>query len=95
MRGRGGEAFFTLVAYRYDTINYLIDGPVPSPPTGDNLFGTDDRGRDVFARLLYGFRLSVVFGLALTMVGTFIGIAAGSVQGFFGGEIDLLFSAFH
>ena len=56
--------------------------------------GTDDRGRDVFARLIYGFRLSVVFGLALTAIGTLMGIVAGAIQGYFGGSIDLFFQRF-
>ena len=94
MQKKGGKSFFTLVSYRYDTINYQIESPVPSPPSRENLLGTDDRGRDVFARLLYGFRLSVLFGFALTLVGTFLGIAAGAVQGFFGGKIDLLVQRF-
>ncbi|MEW6500809.1 MAG: ABC transporter permease, partial [Thermodesulfobacteriota bacterium] len=69
-------------------------GPVPSPPSAVNILGTDDRGRDVFARLLYGFRLSVLFGLGLTLVGTIIGIIAGAVQGYLGGRTDLLLQRF-
>ena len=85
--GRDGNwAIYPPIRHDYNTINYAIDGPVPSPPTNDNILGTDDRGRDVFARLLYGFRISVLFGLALTAVGTLIGILAGSIQGFLGGE---------
>ena len=66
----------------------------PSPPTRVNYLGTDDRGRDVLARFIYGFRLSVLFGLALTVVGTFLGIVAGAVQGYFGGKTDLLLQRF-
>lgn len=66
---------------------------MPRPPTrrppADNWLGTDDRGRDVLARLLYGFRLSVLFAVALTVVGTVLGILAGAVQGYFGGRTDL------
>ena len=62
--------------------------------TGDNLLGTDDRGRDVLARLIYGFRLSVLFGFALTLIGTTVGILAGSVQGYFGGKTDLFMQRF-
>ena len=87
-------AFFPLNHFSYDTINLDLDTPVPSPPTKDNLFGTDDRGRDVLARLIYGFRLSVLFGFALTFVGTTIGILAGSVQGYFGGKTDLFMQRF-
>ncbi|MBE0585995.1 MAG: ABC transporter permease [Desulfofustis sp.] len=85
----GNHAFFPINHHDFDTINFQLDGPVPSPPTGTNFLGTDDRGRDVFARLLYGFRLSVLFGLALTAVGTLIGILVGAVQGYLGGRIDL------
>jgi len=77
--------------YRYDTINYFTDHPNPAPPSAMNLLGTDDRGRDVLARLLYGFRLSVLFGFALTLVGTFIGVVLGALQGYFGGRFDLIF----
>ncbi len=85
---------FPLNHFSYDTINLDLDKPVPSPPTNDNLLGTDDRGRDVLARLIYGFRLSVLFGFALTFIGTTIGILAGSVQGYFGGKTDLFMQRF-
>lgn len=75
--------------YNYATINYFAEQPNPAPPSDDNVLGTDDRGRDVLARLIYGFRLSVLFALALTVVGTLIGILAGALQGYFGGRIDL------
>ena len=75
--------------YNYDTINYYNTHPNPAPPSSQNLLGTDDRGRDVLARLIYGFKVSVLFGLALTLVGTIIGILVGAVQGYFGGRIDL------
>ena len=87
-------AFFPFNHFSYDTINLDLDRPVPSPPTKDNLFGTDDRGRDVLARLIYGFRLSVLFGFALTFIGTTIGILAGSLQGYFGGKTDLFMQRF-
>ncbi len=63
----GNWIVFPLNKHSYNTINQEISGPVPSPPTRDNLLGTDDRGRDVLARIIYGFRLSVLFGLALTL----------------------------
>jgi microcin C transport system permease protein len=78
----------------YNTINQQIVGPVPSPPTRQNFFGTDDRGRDVLARIIYGFRLSILFGLALTFTGTLVGIVAGAVQGYLGGRTDLIFQRF-
>lgn len=90
----GNRVYFTFNRHSYQSINFNIDGPVPSPPTRENILGTDDRGRDVFARLLYGFRLSVLFGFALTGVGTIVGIIAGAIQGFFGGRTDLFFQRF-
>ena len=77
--------------YRYDSINYFSEKPNPAAPSGENLLGTDDRGRDVLARLLYGFRLSVLFAFALTVVGTLIGVVLGGLQGYFGGRFDLAF----
>ena len=90
----GNRAFFPLNPHSYNSINTAIDGPLPSPPTRVNLLGTDDRGRDVLARLLYGFRLSVLFGLSLTAVGTLLGIVTGAIQGYFGGRTDLLLQRF-
>ena len=80
--------------HSYTSINLNLDHPVPSPPTRENLLGTDDRGRDVLARLIYGFRISVLFGAALTAVGTLLGIAAGALQGYFGGRLDLIMQRF-
>lgn len=90
----GNFAIFPPNRFSYNTINMEIGGPVPSPPSGANYLGTDDRGRDVLARLIYGFRLSVLFGLALTVVGTAVGILAGAVQGYFGGRTDLAMQRF-
>jgi len=90
----GNYVIFPVNRHSYNTINQGIAGPVPSPPTRDNLLGTDDRGRDVLARIIYGFRLSVLFGLALTLVGTFVGIVTGAVQGYFGGRTDLFIQRF-
>ena len=85
------KGFFIMppIEYSYDTINYDLRVPSPSPPTLENLLGTDDQGRDVLARLIYGFRISVFFGLTLTILSSIIGILAGGVQGFYGGRIDL------
>jgi microcin C transport system permease protein len=82
------------VPYSYDTVNYDLTHPAPSPPDSDNLLGTDDQARDVVARVLYGYRISVLFGLLLTLFSASIGIAAGAVQGYFGGWVDLLFQRF-
>jgi microcin C transport system permease protein len=85
----GGWIVWPLVRYSFDSINYNLTVPTPAPPSEENWLGTDDQGRDVVARLIYGFRVSVLFGLALTLASSAIGIAAGAVQGFFGGWIDL------
>jgi microcin C transport system permease protein len=82
------------VPYSYDTINYNLSVPAPAPPSPDNWLGTDDQGRDVVARLIYGFRISVLFGLVLTLLSSLVGIVAGAVQGYFGGLVDLLFQRF-
>jgi microcin C transport system permease protein len=82
------------IPFRYDTINYNLLMPVPAPPSLENWLGTDDQGRDLAARLIYGFRISVLFGLALTLLSAVIGVIAGAVQGYFGGWTDLLFQRF-
>jgi len=91
---RPNRAFFPPNPHTFDSINEQLDRPVPSPPTRANLLGTDDRGRDVLARLIYGFRISVLFGFALTFIGTGLGVIAGAVQGYFGGKTDLFFQRF-
>ena len=82
------------IRYSYDTINLELEVPAPAPPSGENLLGTDDQGRDVVARLIYGFRISVLFGLILTIISSVVGIAAGGIQGYLGGTTDLLFQRF-
>ena len=89
-----GWILWPLVRYRYDTINYQLDVPAPSPPSADNWLGTDDQGRDVLARVIYGFRVSVLFGLTLTVLSSIVGVVAGAVQGYYGGWTDLLFQRF-
>ncbi len=90
----GNWALFPLNHYGPNTINYFAKSPTPSAPSADNWLGTDDRGRDLLAQLIYGFRVSVLFGLALTAVGTVIGVLTGAIQGFFGGKVDLMFQRF-
>jgi microcin C transport system permease protein len=90
----GNWALYPLNHYRFDTLNYFATSPNPAPPSADNWLGTDDRGRDVFARLLYGFRVSILFGLALTFTGVLLGVVAGALQGYFAGRTDLLFQRF-
>jgi microcin C transport system permease protein len=82
------------VPFAYNTVNLDLKVPAPAPPSAVNWLGTDDQGRDVVARLIYGFRISVLFGLCLTLASSVIGIAAGAVQGYFGGLIDLGFQRF-
>lgn len=82
------------IPYSYQTINRELTVPAPAPPSAENWLGTDDQGRDVVARLIYGFRLSVLFGLTLTILSSIIGVIAGAVQGYFGGLTDLLFQRF-
>jgi microcin C transport system permease protein len=92
-----GRIIWPPIRYHYDTFKKdLPPGTsAPSPPTwGDNWLGTDDQARDVLARAIYGFRVSVLFALVLTLVSSVIGIAAGAVQGYFGGWIDLFFQRF-
>ncbi|HEY1097032.1 MAG TPA: ABC transporter permease [Alphaproteobacteria bacterium] len=80
--------------YSYDTINYALPVPAPAPPSAENWLGTDDQGRDVVARLVYGFRISFLFGFILTILSSVIGIFAGAVQGYFGGWVDLVMQRF-
>ncbi len=86
----GNWAIYPPIHYSYETLNYFSKVPNPAPPSLENWLGTDDRGRDVLARLIYGFRLSILFGLALTIVGVSVGIITGSLMGFFGGKFDLI-----
>jgi len=82
------------VRFSYDTVNYDLPVPAPSPPDRHNWLGTDDQGRDVLARVIYGFRISVLFGLILTLLSSVVGVVAGAVQGYYGGWVDLLFQRF-
>lgn len=91
---KGGWMIWPLIPYSYNTINYDLPSPAPSPPSAENWLGTDDQGRDVMARLIYGFRISVLFGLVLTLFSSVIGVIAGGTQGYFGGTYDLVFQRF-
>jgi microcin C transport system permease protein len=84
-----GWAIWPPIRFGERTINYDLQEPAPSPPSAENWLGTDDQGRDVLARIIYGLRLSILFGLTLTIVSSVIGVAAGAVQGYYGGWIDL------
>jgi len=90
----GNWALFAPNPYGYKTLNYFAKEPNPSGPSRDNWLGTDDRGRDLLAQLIYGFRVSVLFALALTATGVLLGVVSGAIQGFFGGKTDLVFQRF-
>jgi microcin C transport system permease protein len=90
----GNWALYAINRYQHQTINYFSNAPNPAAPSADNWLGTDDRGRDVLARLIYGFRVSVLFGLALTAIGVLLGIVFGAIQGYFAGRTDLFFQRF-
>jgi microcin C transport system permease protein len=84
-----GDIWWPLIPFSYDTFNYNLTEPAPSAPDGQNLLGTDDQSRDVLARLIYGFRISVLFAITLTLFSSIIGVIVGAMQGYFGGRIDL------
>lgn len=84
-------AWYALNPHSFNNVNYHASYPFPAAPSSENYLGTDDRGRDVLARLIYGFRISLIFALALTFVSIVIGILAGAIQGYFGGPVDLVF----
>ncbi len=85
-----GWMLWPLIPYSYNTVNE-IPGSAPSAPDENHILGTDDTARDVLARVIYGFRLSVAFALIVSLTTSLIGIFAGAVQGFFGGWLDLIF----
>ena len=82
------------IRYHHTTVAWNLPSPAPSAPDAEHWLGTDDQARDVVSRMLYGFRISVLFGFTLTVISAVIGVAAGAVQGFFGGWLDLLFQRF-
>ncbi|WP_288384218.1 ABC transporter permease [uncultured Acinetobacter sp.] len=87
---RDGWALWPVIPFSYQTPNLELAVPVPSPPSQQNWLGTDDQGRDVLARILYGLRVSLLFGFALTLCAAFIGILIGALQGYYGGWVDLI-----
>jgi len=89
-----GWMIWPLVRYNHRTVAWDLPVPAPSPPDAEHWLGTDDQARDVVARLIYGFRISILFGFTLTVISAVVGVAAGAIQGYFGGWIDLLFQRF-
>lgn len=89
-----GDMWFALIPYSFNTVDYQLDGPTPSAPDKNHWLGTDDEGRDILARILYGIRLSVVFAFVLTFISSVIGIVVGAVQGYFGGKTDIIIQRF-
>ena len=87
-------ALWPIVRYHHRTVAWDLPVPAPAPPDRNHWLGTDDQARDVLARVIYGFRISVLFGFALTFISAIIGVSAGAVQGYFGGWLDLIFQRF-
>lgn len=87
---KDGKMIWPPIPFSYSSINYDLEVPAPAPPSAQNWLGTDDQGRDVLARVIYGFRISVLFALILTLASSVIGVIAGALQGFYGGWVDLL-----
>ena len=86
----GGWAVHPPIPYAYDTIDLYIETAAPAAPSARHWLGTDDGAKDTLARLIYGFRLSVLFGLTLTAISSVIGVSVGALQGYFGGKVDLV-----
>ncbi len=87
---KGGWMLWPLIPFSYSSINYDLQVPAPAPPSLQNWLGTDDQGRDVLARVIYGFRISVLFALTLTLISSVFGVLVGALQGFYGGWVDLI-----
>ncbi|MCA8928777.1 MAG: ABC transporter permease [Alphaproteobacteria bacterium] len=92
--GEKGWMLWPVIPFSYDTVAWDLPEPAPSPPDGTHWLGTDDQARDVMAGLVYGFRISVIFGVTLTVLSALVGVSAGALQGFYGGWFDLLFQRF-
>lgn len=91
---KNGWIIWPIVRFGTGTVNYNLKTPAPCAPSTENILGSDDQGRDIFARLLYGFRISIMFGIMLTIFSSVIGVIAGAVQGYFGGKLDLILQRF-
>ena len=91
---QNGFIIWAPIKFSYDTINYNLQIPAPSKPSFENLLGTDDQGRDVLSRVIYGIRISLIFGFILAFFSASIGVFLGAIQGYFGGVIDLFLQRF-
>ena len=91
---QNGWMLMPLIPFSYNTIDYKLEKPTPTAPSSKHWLGTDDEGRDIVARILYGIRLSVIFAFTLTLISSIIGIFAGAIQGYFGGKLDLFMQRF-
>jgi microcin C transport system permease protein len=89
IRDNGGWMLWPVIRYKYDTVDFYLEEPAPSPPSRRHWLGTDDGAHDVLASAVYGFRISVLFGIVLTLFSTVIGVAMGAIQGYFGGRLDI------
>ncbi len=87
---KNGWMLWPVIPFNYASINYDLQVPAPAPPSLQNWLGTDDQGRDVMARVIYGFRISVLFAVTLTLISSVIGVFVGALQGFYGGWVDLI-----
>lgn len=89
-----GKMWHTIIPFSFNTVDYDLDKPTPSAPDKLHWLGTDDEGRDILARILYGLRLSVIFAFLLTLISSTIGIIIGAIQGYFGGKTDIIIQRF-
>lgn len=89
-----GWMIMPIIPFSYNTVDYEIDSPAPTKPDKIHLLGTDDEGRDIIARILYGIRLSVIFAFILTLFSSLLGVLVGAIQGYFGGKTDIIMQRF-
>jgi microcin C transport system permease protein len=89
-----GFMIMPLIEFSYNTVDFELNEPFPAPPSSRHWFGTDEEGRDIVARLLYGIRLSMVFALLLTVLSSALGVFFGAIQGYFGGKVDIFLQRF-
>ena len=91
---KNGWMLMPLIPFSFNTVDYDLNVPTPAAPSKMHWLGTDDEGRDIVARMLYGLRLSIAFAVLLTLISSVVGVFAGAVQGYFGGKIDIILQRF-